>query len=197
MKSPSELDGPGFARLLAFLGEGTHPLTGYEAARTRLIDFFRWRGIRDPETYADRTFDRVAAKLSAGETPAADTPFRYVLGVARFIYLEGTRAEVKAKTALTVLPDHVAPDAASDDLLNHLGACLAQLDATQRQRLLAYHDGRGQARIHARQALADELGISVSSLRVRMFRLRQQVEICVRARQSAETKHEEPSPSTR
>ena len=200
MVTPSEraeLDASGFARLLAFLDRGTPPLAGYESARRRLIDFFRWRGIRDPETYADRTFDRIAGKLADGETPTTEEPFRYVLGVARFIYLEGTRAEMKAREALA--DNAWAADRASDndeDLLRDLEACLDRLHPGERRRLLDYHHGTGRERIRARQALAEDLGVSLSSLRVQMYRLRQRIEKCVRDRRTAEMDPEDPTPST-
>ena len=200
MAAPLErvgLDAAGFDRLLIFLETGDRSLGGYEAARARLIDFFRWRGIRDPEAYADRTFDRVAAKLAAGETPTTSEPFRYLLGVARYIYLEGTRDEIKAREALTNGQWSLQSNTATDDeLLSHLDACLDGLHPQERGRLLAYHRGSGRERIRARAKLAEDLDVSLSSLRVQMYRLRLRVEKCIHQRRKREIEPRETTPST-
>lgn len=171
--------------MIEFLDGGKPPLAGYEATHSRLIDFFRWRGLRDPETYADRTLDRVARKLEEGEQPRADEPLRYVLGVARFIYLEGTKAETKSRTVLEdELPRMTEAAKEGPEDTSDLEACLGSLHDNERRILLVYHKGEGQTRIRGRKALAEELGVQPNALRIRVHRLRQRMETCVKNRRA-------------
>lgn len=186
-------DEQGFRRLLEFLERGPAAASGYERARARLVDFFRWRGVVDAETYADRTLDRVAAKLSAGEAPSTPDPLRYVLGVARYIYLEGVKAEARQRAAEDLPPPPSPPEA---DPVDDLEACLAELHPNERTLLLRYHAHTGQARIRGRKALAEELGVTLTSLRMRTFRLRQRLERCLARRIEAEMDPGSPPPKT-
>lgn len=185
-RGSAPLDKQGLRGLLEFLQRG--PGGGYEGARQRLLDFFRWRGVSDPEAYADRTLDRVAAKLADGEVPRTEVPLRYVLGVARYIHLEGVKAEARVR----VLPPRT-PEPEDDGSMQALEACLGELPEDERELVLRYHQSSGSLRIRDRKQLAQELGVSLSSLRMRMFRARQRLADCIRGRTDGETDLD-PSP---
>jgi DNA-directed RNA polymerase specialized sigma24 family protein len=125
-----------------------------------------------PEELADQTLDRVARKLEDGATIAEGALGAYVRGVARMVFYESTREPVAARLtrepAAAVAPDDA--EAASECL----DRCLASLDAADRTLLLRYYDAGKTADV--RKRLADELGISVTALRIRTHRLRAQVE---------------------
>ena len=176
-----EIPREAWASLLSLLGGGPDAGAGYERMRRKLVDFFRWKGCTDAEELADATFDRVAKKLAAGEAVQTDEPARYVIGVARLIYLESVKKDVRRKRALADgLPE---PDAGEGDDERRIAAledCLGAVGERARQTLLLYHLGRGQGRIDARQKLAEEHGITLNTLRIRMHRLREQLADCVR-----------------
>src|SRR3954452_4990243 len=88
-----DLDRQGLARLLEFLaGSGLPPSQAYQRIRTRLCQFFAWRGAHGTDELADETLTRVAMKLSVAERDR-EHPEAYVLGVARMVYLEWKRRE--------------------------------------------------------------------------------------------------------
>lgn len=180
----SEQADSGWQRLLEFLGEADAEGEVYEGVRARLVGFFRWRGAVDPEGYADRVFDRVASKLAAGEAITARNPAAYLLAVARYIHLEGKKEEARLRVAAEASPSAEPVDEAPYEALE---ACLAELHPSQRALVLRYHAGSGRGRIDGRQAIADELGISLTGLRMRVFRIRQRLERCLRRCGASET----------
>ena len=172
---------PAFAALLAFLCPEPESERGAVYARTRakLEDLFRWRGASDPEGLADETLDRVAHKVMDGLV-AERSALAYVLGVARLVALEAGRRE-RRHTAAS--PDELpapAPDADQERYHGALERCLSGLEAPDRELLLEYHRGDGRGRIDGRRALAERLGLPLATLRVRAFRIRARVEVCVK-----------------
>src|SRR5262249_14452534 len=130
---------------------------------------------------------RVALKLGQSEVQE-EHPGAFVLGVARIIDLEWTRREQR----WVVFNDATvgaAPAASDDDrkqrLLAALELCLQQLSEADRSLMLRYHEPRGERRAAVRQAIADELATALNALRVRMHRMRLQVEACVERRLAA------------
>jgi DNA-directed RNA polymerase specialized sigma24 family protein len=161
----------------------------YEALRAKLVALFSWKGCSDAPALADQVFDRVARKLDAGERIEADNPARYVVGVARRVYLETVKAEVRQRRALdrAAAAGRPDPDEArnTEARLRMLEACLQTLSDDQRTVVLRYHEGSGHARIERRRQLAEELGVPINALRIRLHRLRGQLETCVRDKLAA------------
>jgi hypothetical protein len=56
---------------------------------------------------------------------------------------------------------------------------MAELSQYARQLLLAYYDKQGKEKIVNRKKLADEQGITLRALRLRVFHLRAQVKACM------------------
>jgi DNA-directed RNA polymerase specialized sigma24 family protein len=170
--------------LLAFLARGRGDAgIAYEELRRRLEFFFEWKGCVAASELADETLNRVAAKLAAGEDIRTEEPARYAFGVARFVYLEAVRHG--ARRAEAVRHDGASPadDVAQRDArLAALEACLEGLPPRTQQMLLRYHADDGRQRIDHRKQLADELGIEMNALRIRVHRVRSQIANCVRSR---------------
>lgn len=174
-----------WSELLAFLARGGGDQgAAYRELRGRLQFFFEWKGCPGAPELADETLNRVAAKLAAGEAIHTDDPRRYAFGVARFVYLEAVK-----RTARHIPVERHEPSPAPDSdaqqrelRLAALDACLATLPARTQQLLLRYHADDGRDRIDDRKRLADELGIAMNALRIRVHRVRAQIEDCVRTR---------------
>jgi DNA-directed RNA polymerase specialized sigma24 family protein len=166
----------------------------YEELRRKLVDLFRWRALGAPEDLADETIERVARKLEAGEVLRGDVA-RYAGGVARLVALEaGRRGWREAPTDGAVLDTH--PARVEDDdggARGCLDRCLEELAAPARDLLLRYQLDEGRTRIDQRKAIAGELGIGLNALRIRVHRIRAQVEQCVR---DCVSEAEEKGPST-
>jgi DNA-directed RNA polymerase specialized sigma24 family protein len=177
--------GLGWERLLAALdAEREAAAKAYQGLHQRLAQRFAWRGADDPAALADLTFDRVADKLAAGEEVRDIVGF--TLGVARFVELEAARRASSERTAIE--KERGVPAADPDESAEHerrvaaLQRCLEALEATERELMLDYHQGRGQARIERRQRLADALSVGLNALRIRVHRLRARLQGCVEGR---------------
>lgn len=171
--------------LLAFLAQGRGDGgAAYEELRRRLQFFFEWKGCAGAAELADETLNRVAAKLAAGEEIRTDEPSRYAFGVARFVYLETVKRNARlAQAERSGSAAEPADDAVQREArLAALEACLDSLPPRTQDLVLRYHADDGRQRIDHRKQLADELGIALNALRIRVHRLRAQIEACVRAR---------------
>jgi len=182
-----------WSELLAFLARtGGDGGAAYEELRQRLQLFFEWKGCAAAPDLADETLNRVAAKLAAGEQIHTDEPRRYAFGVARFVYLEAIKRSARHApvergdgAGLLDAPQRRGTDddpAHREARLAALEACLDALPPRTQQMVLRYHEDGGRRRIDHRKRLADDLGIAMNALRIRIHRLRAQIEDCVRSR---------------
>lgn len=157
----------------------------YEEIRVRLLKFFEWRGCAIADDLTDRTINRVAGKIQAGEVVQNVTA--YCVGVARLIHLEYLREAERERQLFNEAPDagaRVDPVHERDEnaRLAAFEDCFTGLLPDQRRQLTTYHTGEKQERINNRKTLAAQLGATAGSLRIRMFRLREILEECVTRR---------------
>jgi len=148
--------------------------TAYERLRERTAGLLRWWGAIDAEELADLTLDRVARKLDEGATISEGSFGAYVRGVARMIFYESRRRpQMQPGDAAYLAP----PPSTDPDLLNCLESCLGALDPDDRSTVLRYYaDGKLS---EVRRQLAEDLGLTMTALRIRAHRLRVQLERCV------------------
>jgi DNA-directed RNA polymerase specialized sigma24 family protein len=185
---------PAFELLLAAL----HPDRerageAYERIRRRLVKFFEWRGARLAEELGDETLDRVMKKLAEGEQIRAADPLTYCYGVARNVLREHWDRERRAPESVDAeaIADGAPSAAAADEAERRfecLERCLGQAPPETRRLVVAYYQQQGLAKIRGRQALAAGLGIGVNALRLRLHRIRADLEACVRRCLAGETK---------
>jgi hypothetical protein len=163
-----------FEQLLNFLGPNPEEAAQrYEAIRKRLIQIFNYRSCSAPEELADRTFDRVCEKIGEIAPDYQGDPALYFYGVANWIYLETFRH--RALEPRVAVPD---PDIEVKHLC--LEECLALLTHEDREMVLEYYRGEGRKLIANRKKLAERLGISIESLRRKVFKLRHhQLDKCI------------------
>lgn len=176
----------GFERLLRILDPAGGDGAGakYEALRRRLIRFFDWRGQTDADELADVVFDRLVKKVDAGEEIA--NVEAYAATVAQFVLKEALRRVSKRTDSLDEHPEIVdvavtpVAETSSDQRFVCLDRCLANFDIPTRRLLLAYHDTDERTMIASRRRLAESLGISINTLRIRICRHKSKLEECVR-----------------
>jgi DNA-directed RNA polymerase specialized sigma24 family protein len=184
----------GFERLLARLdADRERAGARYEILRGKLVRFFEWRGVPDPEELADETIDRVARRLAGGEEIASDDPGAYFHGVARNVLREHWDHTQRSKGDVPIdgdLPDLSRDEGGADDepRLGCFEHCLAGLAPETRQLVLRYYTDEKRAKIDGRQQMAQALGIGLNALRIRMFRVRATLVECVRGCLGGETK---------
>lgn len=185
------------ADAFAALLENLHPDreragTEYERIRQKLLKFFKWRGCSDPEEYADRTIDRVARRIMEGAELRVRDAYLFFHGVALNVLKEHWRGPAPDSGTLDDLPPSLSP---ADDpaeirereerrqdqerQLECLDGCLQTLPAESRELVKKYHQSEGRAKIEGRKELAALLKIPLNALRIRVFRIRTELEVCV------------------
>lgn len=168
----------GFEKLLALL-DGDRERAGehYGALRIRLARIFEWRGSSAPDEHADETLNRLARKLEQGE--AVRDVHAFAGGVARLVWLEAVKRERRAREVLEQMPQREEGTAEPDVRLECFESCLHRLPSDSRSLVVEYYREEKGAKIAARKRLATSLGLRHGALRLRVYRLREQLEKCV------------------
>jgi len=146
----------------------------YEKIRWRLVAILAARGCICPEELADETIDRVARRvIDIQDTYVGDKSI-YFLGVMNNVHHE----YLKRPT----LPRPPAPD---DDMeakeTTHLclEKCLDKLSPNSRRLIERYYSESKRAKIDLRKRIAADLGIGLSTLRLRALRIREKLQTCI------------------
>jgi len=194
MNQPAPVTQAAFDRLLQLLDNDRQQAgLKYEAVRGKLTNFFRWRGCSQPEDYVDRTIDRVARKLAEGAEVQTRDPYLYFHGVAVNVLREHWKqVDRNRMTSLDELPVSQSPaenpiakeqdDEAQSEKevrLECLDDCIAGLPRQQLEILTRYHQDRGGTKMAQRNELAISLNIPMNALRIRVFRVRADLERCI------------------
>jgi DNA-directed RNA polymerase specialized sigma24 family protein len=133
--------------------------------------FFRYRDCPDDAGLADETIDRVVRRTGQEDI---EKLVPYALAVARRVASEAWRREnAPPLTPLTPkLPGW-------ERQLELLSACMQLLPERQRALILDYYQHDKSQKIEDKRRLAAALGIAATALRVRVYRIRRQLEDCV------------------
>lgn len=188
-KSVSVLTANSFELLLNRLdGDALRAAEKYETLRLKIVKFLTWKGCPEStaDALADETLDRTAGKLGAGET--IENLNAYALQVARFVWLEHSRKRKEDAVGDDKMPENfVQPDIeilrdAADVRLRCLRKCLAETISNDddRRLIIGYYDAdAGEKNKDARKNLADGLGLTMTTLKVKACRLRERLERCI------------------
>jgi DNA-directed RNA polymerase specialized sigma24 family protein len=182
-----------FEILLAFLDRDRERAgEKYERVRQKLVKFFKWRGCAAPEEYADTTIDRVARRIAEGAELRVKDPYLYFHGVALNVLKEHWKRPEREAEALEGLPPSKGPAVQpgleaerelerreAERRLDCLGECLRKLPPQSRELVLEYHRGAGHAKVENRRRLAEALRVPLNTLRIRVYRVRLELEGCV------------------
>jgi DNA-directed RNA polymerase specialized sigma24 family protein len=172
-----------FRGLLAFLDPDPQSAPhAYERVREKLTRFFEWRGCTPGEDFADETIDRVARRLEQGLESRPENPYLYFHGVALNVVREHWRQREASGSVAPLQTRFVQPFEAEQRESGEIEAerrsgcladCLDRLTPASRELLLAYHLG-------GRKGLTLQMNIGSAALRLRVFRIRRQMERCLR-----------------
>jgi hypothetical protein len=174
----------------------------YELIRRKLVKFFTWRGSQHPDDHADRTIDRVARRLEDGVELRVADPYLYFHGVALMVLREHWRDSARVTDAIAAQPapadtsnslvedaERLASTHAREARLDCLDTCLRALSQDERELVRRYHLAQDGQHIAARRGLAAERGITLTALRLRVFRIRGGLETCTaKCIQAADTR---------
>jgi RNA polymerase sigma factor (sigma-70 family) len=155
----------------------------YVQLRDDLTKVFTWNRCSDPEGLTDEVFDRVAKKVHHLRESYVGDPKLYFYGVARNLIKEILK---KVKMQMSLQGTEPASDPRREleqetaMMREHcLRSCLQRLSEEKRELILAYYAEDKQAKIDHRTEMAQRLGISVETLRVKAYRIRSTLEKCI------------------
>lgn len=153
----------------------------HELLRQRLISYFTRRGCRHAEEQADKTINRVIQKAPWRDPRYAAQVLPYCFGVARWILREYIREQARLHadppSDTTPQPDNNSEDKEIKDRC--LAHCLGKLLEPERRVFHRYYQVEGRAKFGCHEQLAEEQGITINALRIRMYRLREQLRRCI------------------
>ena len=179
------LDQHAFRRFLEWLdgGSGSGGQKYLEMHR-RLVLYFDRKNCPSPEDLADETLNRVARRLNEEGAILGAAPAQYCYIVARFVFLEHQR---QAPVVPIDGREFAAPSethAISEDrteMLHCLRQCLNRLEPEHRELILGYYQGEQGVKIALRRQMAARFGVTMNALSIRACRIRDRLEVCVRA----------------
>jgi len=184
MARDSAIPPESFEEILAWLDPDRDVAAAmYVQLRQDLAKMFLWGRCADPEGMTDEAFDRVAKKVHEVRKGYEGDPRLYFRAVANNLIKENHK---KIKTQLSLedidLPEPSLIETDDDtmaDMEECLQLCLQKLSADKRELILAYYAKEKQAKIDHRNELAQKFGITVETLRVRVFRIRETLAECI------------------
>ncbi|MCI0414322.1 hypothetical protein L0222_16210 [bacterium] len=154
----------------------------YETIRGKLVKFFEWRGCSLAEDYADRTIDRVAARLLEGVEISPVKPYLYFHGVALNLLKEYWREPQKELPSSQSMDQKSSPPkegSQNERLQDCMDRCLQSLPPETCYLLFQYHQAEGKNK-ERRRNLAKTIRVPLNALRIRVYRIRLQLEDCVK-----------------
>lgn len=184
MARDSAIPPESFDEILAWLNPDRDVAgTIYVQLRQDLTKIFTWNRCSDPDGLTDEVFDRVAKKVHEVRKTYVGDPKLYFYGVARNLVKEIPK---KIKTQISLQGTEPASDPRAESQQETanmredcLRSCLQKLSKDKRELILAYYARDKQAKIDHRTEMAQRLGISVETLRVKAFRIRGTLEQCL------------------
>jgi DNA-directed RNA polymerase specialized sigma24 family protein len=183
-----------FAGLLAQLDPNPERAAEkYEQIRNKLMKFFKWRGCLHFEDYADRTIDRVARKIIEGAELQATSPSAFFYGVAAILLKEHWRKTAYREETLSEPIEAWNPSDDSEKIreqaqtlqeqetrLTCLRNCLDNLPSDSVALIKQYYSEGEVLNKEQRKQIAVRLNLSATALRSRAFRVRGELERCVK-----------------
>lgn len=146
----------------------------YEDIRRKLISIFTCRGCRSGEDLADETINRVITRLQEIADTYTGDPVYYFYGVARNVHLEHVRKPPESFPL--PIPESLEEKERRDQCLE---LCMKDFVPGIRSLVLEYYSKDKLAKIAHRKEMAERLGISGTTLRVKMHRIRGSLQVCV------------------
>jgi len=154
----------------------------YVQLRHDLEHLFSLRGCADPEELTDEVLDRVARKVHEVRPTFKGDARHYFHAVAKNVAKEDFKARkrrVSLEDVEPLQPEINETDEEVAEVEECLQQCLQNLSREKKELILAYYAREKQAKIDYRNELAQQLGISVETLRVRVYRMRVQIGECI------------------
>ncbi|MEW6737537.1 MAG: hypothetical protein AB1489_40015, partial [Acidobacteriota bacterium] len=170
-----------------------HAWESYQNIRAGLLMFFECHGCQFYEECTDDTIRRAAIKISTGTVVRPNNPYVYFHGIARNVLREYWKGKERLVSPLDDLPANLHPinnpfeiesreeeKLALERNLKCLEKCLNALPQETRELLINYYISEQEKRSEERNHIADQLGITLNALRIRIHRLSSRLEKCIK-----------------
>jgi DNA-directed RNA polymerase specialized sigma24 family protein len=168
-----DLNGDDFESFLTWLAPNRDGAgQTYEKIRSGLIKTFLRHECASAEELADETINRVIRSVHRIANSYVGDPMPYFYAVARRLRCERQRRPVTVPWEETRIRVEVSTDESGEDYDRRLEQALNMLAPHDRDLVIRYYQGAGRSKIDHRQQLADELGIGLNALRIRVHRIR-------------------------
>lgn len=174
------LDQAQFDCLLAWLDQDRERAgLVYENIRWRLMTIFAARDCPVPEELADETIDRVTRRVSDIATNYTGDKALYFFGVANNVHHEYLKRPALPEHKEELSGDYPHGDPDKELIHDCLERCLNRLSSEARELILRYYSLEKQAKIGLRKQMADEIGVSINTLRLRVLRMKERLQPCL------------------
>lgn len=180
MTNKPEITQENFEKLLTWLDKDRNRAAEkYKSIHQRLVQIFLARNAFSAEELADQTVDIVVKKIDSLSTEYQGDPALYFYGVANKIFYEYLK---KPKTeSLNEQTLQVENKEDEDNSYRQcMRKCLNNLLPEQREFVIEYFRYKKQAKINHHKEMAKRMNLDVNAMRTRVYRLKLDLERCVR-----------------
>ncbi len=150
--------------------------------RCALIRYFEWNGGSDPPDLADEAFCRLVKALGAGVEIRSLQAF--VFKIAENVLHEDRRQRQRERSLASEPKADPGDARVSETMAKDLDECLKCLSRKDRSLIRAYHDVEDRKKAAQRKAIAKKLNISENALRIRVTRIRKELQECIDKRRN-------------
>jgi RNA polymerase sigma factor (sigma-70 family) len=154
----------------------------YSYLRCALIRFFEWNGCVDPQDLADEVFCRLL------KTFASDSEIRnvkaFIFGIAQNVLREHRRQRQQERSLASEPNAHPSDSLVSETTEKDLDECLKYLSRKDRSLIRSYHDVEDRKKAAQRKVIAKKLKITENALRIRVTRIRKELQECIDKRRN-------------
>ena len=156
----------------------------HETIRGGLYRFFAQRNYYDPDYLVDVTLCRVIAKIETMELRENVTQTGYIRGFAENVYREALRhnkeEQLDPDSDQNKFIQPESPDySVQEQETSCLHECLAKLKLEDRELLQKYYAPNRDRKESSRQRMAEEMGLTIDNLRVKVMRRREKLRTCI------------------
>jgi DNA-directed RNA polymerase specialized sigma24 family protein len=161
--------------------------------RTRVTKILVRRQCYAAEELWDETANRVCHRVKDVAPTYVGDPALYFYAVARLVHLEWLDEEKRKRGGIDYEPPNPPVPDDIESIHECLDGCLQMLNADDHEMILKYYEKETRAKIEQRKELAEKLGITLNSLRMRVHRINGHLRKCIVAclsKSKAETGHD-------
>ena len=157
----------------------------YEKLRRSLVAYFAKRQCAAAEDLADLALDAAMDHLLKQNSLLLTKSLPYIFGIARNLYRQYLNKQVlsNGEANWNQLPAQDLTDENSEKERRSgcLRKCLRELKGEDRRLFQRYYLQKNGAMDQYRLELAEEFGLTINALRLKMMRLREQLRLCIKS----------------